>query len=229
MLCRFAAFFLLYTLYPIPSTLAQNMPHEAGVYVAFNGHKPLVKTNDVNRGFYTNPTIEHVYYSFLTNGVQSLSVFAEHVSETRSWHGIWTDVSSRNPKSYAADVDESLQMTTIGLETVRTLISISDFRFGAGLGVGYGLGGASADVDTSGKIAHYSSEPTWNALLLEFMLRMKYSVVYIHGTEIALVAEARYWGFPTMGPLSTTNTAYNGPGLRALSELGYLAGVSIGF
>src|ERR1051325_2498556 len=85
-------FVLSFILHPsslILSASAQNMPHEAGVYVAFNGHKPLVSANEDNRGFYTNPTIEHVYYSFLTNGVQSLSVFAEHVSETRHWSGKW--------------------------------------------------------------------------------------------------------------------------------------------
>jgi hypothetical protein len=232
MLCRVAAILLLYTLYPIPYTLAQNMPHEAGLYVAIGGQKPVIASSDQNRGFYTAPTIEHAYYSFLTNGVQSLAVFAEHVGETRSWHGIWTVLTSAGiAPTFPADVDESLQMTTIGLETIRTLISESDFRLGAGLGVGYGLGGASADVRDSNShhLTHYASENAWNALLLEFMLHIKYSIAMVGRYEIAFHAEGRYWGFPAMGPIGSAAGAYNGPGLRALSELGYLAGVSIGF
>lgn len=230
-MCRVATLLLaFYTLNPIPAALAQNMPHEAGLYVAFNGHLTLVKTSDVNRGFYTNPTIEHGYYSFATNGIQSLSIFAEHVNETRSWQGPWTDYGlNGHTTNYVAIVDESLQLTTIGLETIRTLISESGFRFGVGLGVGYGLGGATANVDTSGKISHYSSAATWNALLLEFMLRAKYTIADFKRYEIAIVAEGRYWGFPAMGPIGQAGAAYNGPGLRALSELGYLAGVSVGF
>jgi hypothetical protein len=223
---------LLSTLLCPLSTRCQNMPHEAGLYVAFGGHLPLVTTNDANRGFYTNPTIEHGYYSFVTNGVQSLSVFAEHVSETRSWHGIWSVPTSAGvPPSFPADVDESLQMTTVGLETIRTLISESDFRFGAGLGVAYGLGGATADVrdSASHQLTHYSSQTAWNALLLEFMLRAKYTIAMVNHKEIAIVAEGRYWGFPAIGPIGEAGSAYNGPALRALSELGYLAGVSVGF
>jgi hypothetical protein len=208
------------------------MPHEAGLYVAFGGQKALVKVSDANRGFYTNPAIEHAFYSFTTNGIQSLSVFAEHVSETRPWHGLWSNPTNAGiSHTFIADVDESLQMTTIGLETVRTLISESDFRFGAGLGVAYGLGGASADVRDSAThtLAHYASHAAWNALMLEFMLRAKYTISMVDKKEIALVAEARYWGFPAMGPIGEAGSSYNGPGLRALSELGYLAGVSIGF
>src|ERR1035437_592728 len=105
-------------LYPLSTTRGQNMPHEAGFLFAANGQASLVKANDVNRGFFTNPTIEHFYYSFVTNGVQSLSLFLEHVQETRGWNGMWTDpMLNGGSINFPAHVDEQLQMTTIGLET----------------------------------------------------------------------------------------------------------------
>src|SRR5438105_15326576 len=128
------SYLLLITSYVLAdsvSVLAQNMPHEAGLLIAVNGQSPLIAASDVNRGFYTNPAIEHAYYSVLTNGIQSLALFGEHVQETRSWHGLWTDLKiNGGSQNFLATVQERLQMTTIGLETVRTLVSEYGLRFG---------------------------------------------------------------------------------------------------
>src|SRR5580693_521118 len=85
-----ASYIILHTSY----LYAQNMPHEIGFWLAVNGQKPLISANETNRGFFTNPTIEHLYYSFASNGVQSVSVFVEHVNETRNWNGMWEDYAS---------------------------------------------------------------------------------------------------------------------------------------
>ncbi len=206
------------------------MPHEAGLWIAVNGQKPLVTPDTGNRGFFTNPTIEHLYYQVSTNGVQSLSVFAEHIWETRTWQGYWSTFYFPDKQiRYPATVNESLTMTTLGLETVRNLISESGFRFGIGLGLGFGLGGASAQVDTSGTVTTYQSATLWDALLLTVFARIRYSVIVTPTYEIALMLLGRYWSFPFIGPTSSGGEAYNGPSLRAVSELGYLAGICVGF
>ncbi|GEM_PF-2265668 len=223
------AFFSLHSTFS--TAVAQNMPHEAGFWLAVNGQMPLGSSDNINRGFFTNPTIEHLYYSFESNGVQSLAIFAEHVGETREWSGMWTNQGfNGSSHSFPATVNESLEMTTIGLETVRTLISENGFRLAGGLGLGYGLGDASAEVrDTSGNVSNFSSAAVWDALLISVFIRAKYAIVVTPKYEISLMLEGRYWGFPAIGPVSSGGTAYNGPGLRAVNELGYLAGISIGF
>src|ERR1035441_7171279 len=98
--------------YQLSTATAQNMPHEIGFWFAENGQLPLIKSDDANRGFFTNPAIEHLYYNFATNGVQSVSVFVEHINETRSWNGAWTNFLTGNRQaSFPASVDETLQMT----------------------------------------------------------------------------------------------------------------------
>ncbi|MDP4199703.1 MAG: hypothetical protein Q8922_03770 [Bacteroidota bacterium] len=218
-------------IYPLSST-AQNMPREAGFLFAANGQASLVKSNDINRGFFTNPTIEHFYYSFETNGVQSLSIFLEHINETRNWSGIWTDAQILGgSKNFPASVSENLQVTVIGLETNRTLITASDFRLGAGFGLGFGLGGASADVthDTTNITDTHTSETAWQALLMAASLRARYTIWTGGKYEIAIVALGRVWYFPYIGPIGSASRSYNGPGLRTLSEYGYLAGLAFGF
>ncbi len=211
---------------------AQNMPHEVGIWFASNGQLPLITADNTNRGFFTDPTIAHGYYSFESNGVQSLSFFVEHISESRSWSGTWTNPTLNNgSNNFPATVSENLQLTTIGLETVRTFISEDGFRCGAGLGLGYGLGGASAQVldkATGGTESHYSAT-AWNGLELAASLRVRYSVYVSGNLDVGLLAMGRYWGFPLIGPLGNSGAAYNGPALRVLSELGYLAGVAVGF
>ncbi|HET6399913.1 MAG TPA: hypothetical protein VFH95_00790 [Candidatus Kapabacteria bacterium] len=209
---------------------AQNMPHEAGFWFATNGQKPLLARDEINRGFFTNPTIEHLYYTVATNGVQALSVFAEHVDETRSWQGTWTNFFFSGERNFPASVEENLNMTTLGLETVRNFISVSGFRFGMGLGIGYGLGGASANVrDSAGTATQYSSATLWDAFLLTAFARIRYSILVTPSYDLGIMLMGRYWSFPAIGPVGAGGEAYNGPQLRAISELGYLAGIAIGF
>ena len=222
------SYFILHTSY----LSAQNMPHEVGFWFAVNGQVPLIHSNDLNRGFFTNPTIEHAYYSFTTNGVQSLSVFVEHVDETRPWNGEWTNLMVGNGSTnFPASVRENLYMTTIGLETVHTFISESGFRLGAGLGLGYGLGGASAQVRdlTTGQTTTYNSATAWSGLLLEGFVRARYSLIVTGRYDIGIMVMGRFWGFPTIGPLDGSGSDYNGPPLHVISEFGYLAGLAIGF
>jgi hypothetical protein len=219
-------------LHPSSLILAQNMPHEIGFWFAANGQLPLIKPDDANRGFFTNPAIEHLYYSFATDGVQSVSFFVEHVNETRPWNGTWTNYlyNDRYDTIPKASVGESLQMTTIGIETVRNLISESGLRVGGGIGVGFGLGGASASVrDTNGNQTSYSSATAWDALLVELLVRVRYSLIVTSSYDIGIMLQGRYWSFPAFGPVASGGSSYNGPALRAVSEVGYLAGVSIGF
>ena len=211
--------------------MAQNMPHEVGFWFAENGQKPLIAPDDINRGFFTNPTIEHLYYTVAANGVQALSIFAEHVDEARSWQGIWTNYFfNGKQQSFPASVDEDLNMTTLGLETVRNFISTSGIRFGMGLGIGYGLGGASANVrDSAGAVAQYSSATVWDAFLITAFARIRYSLLVTPTYDLGIMLMGRYWSFPAIGPVSPGGEAYNGPQLRAISELGYMAGIAIGF
>jgi len=223
---------LAFILHSSSFILAQNMPHEVGFWFAENGQLPLIKPDDANRGFFTNPAIEHLYYSFATNGVQSVSVFVEHINETRPWNGTWTNflTGDRQDTIANASVDETLQMTTIGFETVRNLISQSGLRIGAGIGVGFGLGSASASVrDTIGNKTAYTSATDWDALLVELFVRARYSLVVTSNYDIGIMLQGRYWSFPALGPVASGGEAYNGPALRGVSELGYLAGLSIGF
>ncbi len=221
------SYFLLLT----SEATAQNMPHEVGFWFAVNGQLPLIPPNEINHGFFTNPTIEHLYYSFATNGVQSVSVFVEHVSEAENWSGEWATYALGKNPNYPAAVAETLGMTSIGIETERNFISEGGFRFGGGLGVGFGLGGTSANVRDSltGAQTTYSSATSWDALLIDFFLRARYSVYTSDSYEIALQLMGRYWSFPTIGPIGDGGNAYNGPGLRAISELGYMAGIAVGF
>ena len=218
--------------------VGQNMPHEAGVWCSVGGQVSLIPNDNSNRGFFGNPTIEHGYYSFESNGVQSFSLFVEHIEETRPWLAdrngpvTWSNPTLNNgSNNFPAQVSENLHITTIGLETVRTFISESGFRLGGGLGLGFGLGGATANVqnESTGTAETHSSAIEWDGLELMASVRLRYSL-YISGNfDIGLLLQGRYWGFPIIGPLGDGGGSYNGPALRVLSEVGYLAGVAVGF
>jgi hypothetical protein len=230
---HFIAFLFLtsYFLLLTSEATAQNMPREVGLWVAVNGQVPLIPSDDANHGFFTNPTIEHLYYSFASNGVQSVSFFIEHVNETENWNGEWATYALGKNPNYPASVAETLGMTSIGFETERNFISEGGFRFGAGLGVGFGLGGTSANVRDSatGLETTYSSATLWDALLIDVFFRARYSIYTADSYEIAIQLMGRYWSFPAIGPVSDGGNAYNGPALRAISELGYMAGIAVGF
>jgi hypothetical protein len=219
-----------YLLLVTSQLFAQNTPREAGIWFAVNGQIPFVN-NSQSGGFFTNPTIEHAYYSFISNGVQSLAVFAEHVDETRERKQIWSDFFFPDKQvSYPATVTERLYMTTIGLETFRTLWTESDFRLAGGIGVGYGLGGATTDVHNDSTGVRHTEEVSGAeaGLLIFAALRVRYSVYTTPNYEVALALLGRYWSFPQIAPTSTARDAYNGRD-TPLSEFGYLAGISVGF
>jgi hypothetical protein len=97
--------------------------------------------------------------------------------------------------------------------------------------LGLGLGGASANVtnDTTQQTESHNSGTAWLALLVNASLRLRYTVWTGGQYDISLIALGRIWIFPYIGPTGSSGSAYNGPDLRALSEYGYLAGVSVGF
>jgi hypothetical protein len=208
------------------------MPHEAGVFGAFGGQLALSADNETDRGFFQSPTIAHLYYSFVANGVQNLSVFVENVAETRSRTGTWSEIFlGGGEQNFPAHISENIHLTSIGLETMRTLATVSNFRLGGGLGLSYGLGGTRAEVvnDSSGERKIVTSCNAWQGLMFSAMVKIKYSIFINPEQEIALHVEGRYWGFPYIGPIGECADAYNGPELRTLHQLGYLAGISFGF
>jgi hypothetical protein len=207
------------------------MPHEAGLLGAHYGQMRLEKETSANRGFFQNADIGHVYFSFLSNGVQSLSVFVERVGETRSRDDIWTDVFiGQQHTGYPAHINENIGVTVVGLETTRTLYVLGDLRLGGTLGLGFGLGGTSADVTRTGtdSTMHVTSAFDWQAFQVSFGLRLRYSVYITGSTDYAIIAGARYWGFPYLGPIAPSAN-YNGPDFRNANDLGYIAGIAIGF
>lgn len=207
------------------------MPHEVGLWGAHYGQLRLEKETASNRGFFQNADVGHLYFSFLTNGVQSLSVYLEHVREARSREGVWTDVFVGHQQvGYPAHIDESVGLTVLGLETTRTLCVLGDLRLGGTLGLGFGFGGTTAEVTRTGSDTtnQFSSAFDWQAFQLSFGLRLRYSVYITGSTDYAVIAGARYWGFPYLGPIAPSSN-YNGPDFRNANNLGYIAGIAIGF
>lgn len=210
---------------------AQNMPHEIGFWGAHQGQWRLEPESDANRGFFQNPDIAHVYYSFVSSGVQSLAVFIERVAETRSRNADWTYVLFGNhASSYPAHIEEHLALTTLGLETSRTLLRTGDFRVMGTLSLGYGLGGADARVTKlwTDSTDEYSSAFTWQAFELSLAVRARYSILITGKLDLGVIAGIRYWGYPSLGPLGTSLN-YNGPDFRNSNNVGYIAGIAIGF
>ena len=121
-------------------------------------------------------------------------------------------------------------MTTLGLEGIRTLIRTDEFRLGIGISLGYGFGGATATVKkiTDGSQQTFESCDTWNGFLVSTFIRARATVYTSSSLDIGITGSARLWGFPSISPLSECMTMYNGPALRSVFEIGYLAGVSVG-
>ena len=122
-------------------------------------------------------------------------------------------------------------MTLLGIEAARTLLRFGDFRLELTLGAGYGLGSASADVRkiTTGERKSFESCDIWHGVYLAGSLRGSYIIYQQEKYDIGLTASFRTWGFPTIGSFGDCKTSYNGPNFTALYEIGYLAGVSVGF
>jgi hypothetical protein len=206
---------------------AQHTASEIGVSFAKSGQGKLEKRSLENRGFFQDAFIYHLRAQVSTNGIQNFSVFLEGVSETREYDAL--EDSKDQPVTTHQKV--SVAQTTIGIETMRTLISTGGFRVGVGLGLGLGLGTPEREMTilaTRETRVEESASP-WLSLLLTATARGRYTVYRQDNLDVGITLAARYWGFPAIGPSSDNVTGYNGPDFRTLHQVGYLAGVSVGF
>ncbi len=206
----------------------QHTNHEIGFSFAFAGQSPFITSND-DAGFFRKPLMWNLRYQVATNYLQSIAIVLEHVGEERSRIGLWNDIPNSSPV-YNAEISEQLSMTTLGLEGIRTFIRTDEFRLGIGIGLAYGFGGATATVKkiTDGTSSTFESCDTWNGFLVSAFLRGRYSFYISDKLDLGVTGSLRAWGFPTIGPLTNCSDEYNGPAVRSLFEVGYLAGISVG-
>ncbi len=230
---RYSSSFILFVscLLLAKAGYAQHTKREIAFTFAYAGQLPIVQADGNTQGFYAKPLIASLRYQVATDYVQALSITLEYVMESRENPGLWNDNPSMPNAVYNANIDERLTMTMLGLEGVRTLISNGSFRLGAGFGIGYGLGGATAMVTkiSNGSVKTYESSDIWNGFEVQAFIRGRYTIVQTDKIDLGILGNIRYWGFPTIGPLSTTSSSYNGPAFRSLHEMGYSIGVSVGF
>lgn len=221
--------FFIVTISFVNSLAAQHTNREIGVSFAYAGQAPFVASGNDRTNFFKQPLIWNVRYQVATNYVQSLSVVLERVSEQRTREGLWSDYPNTSAIPYNANISERLSMTTLGLEGIRTLIRTDEFRLGIGISLGYGFGSATANVQNiaTGTQQTFESCDTWSGLLLSAFLRVRYTIFLSNSLDIGVTGSARIWGFPSIAPLSECLTAYNGPELRSVFEIGYLAGISV--
>ena len=219
---------VLYCTLIVTHVHAQHAPREFEALVAQSGQATLVD-NAGHRGFFTSPFIGRFQGQVLTNGVQSLSVFLESVNETRTYQ----DLFQLYPRSPVVDASfsETMHMSTLGLEVLRTLVVSGSFRMTAGLDLGFGLGTPGEDIRPSDRdtIVHRTSQSTWDGLYASALIRTRLSVFKTGTIDWAIVGVGRYWGFITIGPLGEVTDIYNGPAFRSMHEIGYLAGISACF
>jgi hypothetical protein len=211
---------------------SQHSKREFAVSFAAAGQHPIAITGDDRSGFWRKPIILNLRYQVATDYVTSASLFLEYIGETRTRRDLWSDSpNALDPPPYNADITESLSMTVLGLQGARTLLRFGDFRLAFTLGAGYGLGSASADVRkiATGQTKSFESCDIWHGVYLAGSLRTSYTVYQAEKYDIGLTASLRTWGFTTIGSFGDCLTSYNGPNFTALYEIGYLAGVSIGF
>lgn len=208
---------------------AQHTDHEFAFSFAKGGQGKLERITFENHGFYQNVTLWNFRAMLITNGVQSLSFFVEHVDETRSYETLITRFVNR---TFSATVDESMPMTTLGFETIRTLLSYRGFRLGGGIGLGWGFGTPKRVVRPAENFANYSEEGChlWNAFYLTALMRARYTIYSNEYVDVGLTLTGRYWGFPSIAPTGECGPQdYNGPDMRTAHQIGYLAGISVGF
>ncbi len=211
---------------------SQHTRREIGASFAINGQYPFA--SDGTSGFFTAPFIWNLRYQLTTNYVQSLALVIEHIGETRSHSGLWTSLSSPpNPADdYNANIAERLQISVLSLEMIRTIFRTDIFRIGVGVGVGYGIGTATAEVE---KVADHTKktfdgQQLWTSFFLSAFTRARLSIYETDKLDFGITVTARYWGLPTYGPQSSTNSGggYQGPKISSAHELGYLVGISVG-
>jgi hypothetical protein len=211
----------------ISTSKAQHTASEIGVSFAQSGQGKVEKRSLENRGFFQDAFIYHLRAQVSTNGIQNFSIFLEGVSETREYDAL-EDINGAAENAYHK---VSVAQTTFGIETMRNLVSTGGFRVGVGIGLGLGFGIPSRELTilrTQEKRNEDSASP-WLSLLLTATVRGRYTVYRQDNLDLGITLAGRYWGFPAIGPSSNDVTGYNGPDFRTLHQVGYLAGVSVGF
>jgi hypothetical protein len=199
---------------------------------AIGGQLPITKDASVTSGFWGAPSMFNARFQVATDYITSASVFIEYITEGRERTDLWSDQPHTNdPPPYNSIIREELSMTVLGIEGSRTLLRFGDLRIAATVGAGYGLGTATAEVTklSTGQKKQFESCDFWHGLYINASLRPRYTIYHEDRFDIGLTAAVRAWGFPTIGPFGDCVTSYNGPALTARYEIGYLAGVSVGF
>lgn len=207
---------------------AQHTPREIAVTFAKHGQGKVERASNENRGFFQNATIWNLRVQALTNNIQSLSVYAERVTEERRYVAPGEGEAVREG---AVSNVEYFPLTTIGVETHRTVITWSGLRVALGVGLGLSLGEPELVSTTLIGNRRYEQESAsiWFGLQMTGSTRLRYTVYRNDQIDIGLVAIGRYWGFPFLGPTEHTPNDYSGPQARTYHQVGYLAGVSVGF
>lgn len=206
---------------------AQHMQREVALSLAVGGQGKLEKQTLENRGFFQNAFIWNLRYQISTTGVQNLSAFAEGISETREY----TALEDVRGVAVTTEQKVSVAITTLGVETARTVISTGSFRVALNLGLGLGYSAPSREMTilTTGEKLEQESESPWLSLLLTAGARARLTLYRKDQLDVGLTLSGRYWGFPAIGPTGDVGSRYNGPEFRTLHHIGYLAGVSVGF
>jgi hypothetical protein len=209
---------------------AQHTRSEFGASFAYGGQYPFIA--DGNANFFALPTIWNLRAQLGTNFVQSYSVIFERIGQSSIRQGLWSPRGSVvDPTSaYNANIDEHLAMYAIYFETNRTVIRTDNFRLGVGLALGYALGSADASVENivDNSTRTYDGDAPWSSFYLSIFTRGRLTLYETEQIDVGLTGTIRYWGLPTLGPVAVSMSNYNGPNIRTLHELGYLAGVSVG-
>lgn len=225
---RFIAPFVLLMLLGSRTANAQHTSNEIAFSFAIGGQGKLEKINNENHGFFQNAFLWNLRYQLSSTGIQSFSIFLEGVSETREYNDNLDDLQGNVSN---VRIKESVGFTSLGFETIRTLISTGRFRVGVGVGLGVGFGTPERTVTTliTGQSRDEESCSAWASLLLTGSARARYTVYRTDDIDIGLNLTGRYWGFPAIGPTADCGDEYNGPEFTTLHQVGYLAGVSVGF
>jgi hypothetical protein len=205
----------------------QHTSKEIGFSMAYAGQAPFISSGNDDPQFFTKPLIWNIRYQVATNYAQSLSVVLESVTERRNYSGLWPYTLE---PPYPANIAERLTMTTLGLEGIKTIIRTDEFRLGLGISLGYGFGGATANVKKiiDGSTQVFESTDSWSGFEVSLFMRGRVTVYSNAKLDIGITGTARVWGFPSVAPLTESQSSYNGPTLRSVLEVGYLAGVSVG-
>ncbi|MEP7235842.1 MAG: hypothetical protein ABI778_11165 [Ignavibacteriota bacterium] len=220
----------IFALFFTPDANAQHTSHEIGFSFAYAGQAPFVSSGNNEPQFFRKPLIFNLRYQVATNFVQSLAIVVERLSESRNYSALWNDIPNSNSTPYNAEITEGLTMTTLGLEGIRTLIRTDDFRLGLGLSLGYGFGGATAIVKklNDGTEKSFESCDAWNGFMVSTFVRGRWTLISTNSLDLGISTTIRVWGFPSISPLTQCMDSYNGPSLRSVFEIGYLAGISVG-